>query len=126
MRLKLEFRGQKYDIYAIVRDDGSCPFDSFLERLKKENAGSYKSMVSTLRRHSDSGPITSVKKSRQIEGHGKLWEFKTRQGDRLLYFYMPGGRTVLVHGFHKGKPSEAEVEFEKAARLRDQYLALQG
>ena len=59
-------------------------------------------------------------KSRKLSE--EIYEFKSRQGDRLLYFYPPGrrGETIVTHGFHKGRP--LGVELGRAERLRRQYL----
>lgn len=120
MKLALQYQGQKFNIYAIVCNDESCPAVGFLEQVRQNNLASHKSLVNVFKRHVECGPIMNKEKSRHIEERGNLWEFKTRQGDRLLYFYLPGRKTVLVHGFHKGAPVEAE--YDNAERMRDQYL----
>jgi hypothetical protein len=124
MKLALKYRGQQYNIYAIVCDDGSCPAFDFLEHVKQQNSASHKSLVNLLIRHADHGQIRNQKKSRPIKGRkrqiGRLFEFKSNQGDRLLYFYQQGQKTILIHGFHKGAPVRAE--YKKAEGMRDQYL----
>lgn len=77
-------------------------------------------MLNVLRQHAMSGPLLNEEKSRML-GDGIL-EFKSRQGDRLLWFYHPSrrGETVITHGFHKGARLDTEVE--RAKRLRDLYL----
>ena len=105
MKLALQYQGQKFDIYAIVCNDGSCPAIDFLEQVKQNNPASHKSLVNVFKRHVECGPIMNEEKSRHIEERGNLWEFKSMQGDRLLYFYLPRRKTVLVHGFHKGVPA---------------------
>ena len=124
MKLALQYEGKKFDIYAIVCDDGSCPAVDFLEQVKQNNPASHRSLVNVFKRHVECGPIINEEKSRHIEERGNLWEFKSRQGDRLLYFYLPGRTTVLVHGFHKGVP--AKTEYAKAERMRDQYFRRAG
>jgi hypothetical protein len=71
-------------------------------------------------RHADYGPLKNNRKSRHIEKYRYIYEFKTMQGDRLLYFYLPNRRTVLTHGFHKGVP--AQKEYKKAESMMKQYL----
>jgi len=108
-----------FNIYAIVLDDDSCPADDFLKQLKHQDLASHKSLVNILTRHADHGEIRNKKKSRVIENRANLLEFKTHQGDRLVYFYLPGRMTVLTHGFHKGVP--ASSEYDRAEAMRDQY-----
>jgi hypothetical protein len=120
MKIELQYRGQKFAIYAIVVNDGSCPAIEFLEQLKRNDIASHKSIVNIYRRHAECGPILNIRKSRRIEGHDKLLEFKSKQGARLIYFYLPDGKTVITHGFKKGAP--AEEEYDKAEKMRAEYL----
>lgn len=110
--------GTFYGVYAIELNDGSCPAVEFLEQLKVDNIGSHKSMVNILARHANFGQIKNERKSKQVRP--KLLEFKTYQGGRLVYFYMPGNMTVLTLGFHKG--DRASQFYNRAESIRDQYL----
>jgi len=76
-------------------------------------------MLNVLRRHAEAGQILNEQKSRLL-GDG-IFEFKSRQGDRLLWFYPPSrsGETIITHGFHKGAPLRSEIQ--RAKQLRDQY-----
>lgn len=120
MILSLQYLGERFNIYAIICDDGSCPAIDFLEQVKQNDPASHKSLVNIYTRHADHGPIKNIRKSKYVKGRRNLLEFKSKQGDRIIYFYLPDGKTVLTHGFHKGTP--AEVEYSKAERIRDQYL----
>ncbi len=119
MRLKLLQAGKMFSIYAVVLDNGSCPAWIFLEQVRRRDRASHKSLVNILTRHADHGAIRNERKSRVIKGRANLLEFKTRQGDRLLFFYLRDQKTVLTHGFHKGA-SESD-EYDKAEAIRDQY-----
>lgn len=126
MKISPQYRGQKFTIYAIVYDDGSCPTVDFLEQVKRNKPAAHRSLVSVYKWHADSGPIINERKSKIIEGRKNLYEFKSSQGYRIPYFYLPNGRTVLTHGFHKGSPAKIEAEYDKAEKLRDQYLEEHG
>jgi hypothetical protein len=119
MRLKLLKTGKMSSIYAVVLDNGTCPAEGFLEEVRRRDLASHKSLINILTRHADYGAIRSERKSRVIKGRANLLEFKTSQGDRLVYFYLPDRKTVLTHGFHKGAP--ARTEYRKAEAIRDQY-----
>ena len=120
MILRLLKSGVVFSIYAIVLDDNSCPADDFLKQLRHQDLASHKSLVNILTRHADHGEIRNKRKSRVIEDRNNLFEFKTYQGDRAVYFYLPGRMTVLTHGFHKGV--SASAEYDRAEAMRDQYL----
>jgi hypothetical protein len=120
MKLNLQYVGQVFRIYAIILDNGRCPVITFLEQLKRDNPASHRSLVLRFQRHADFGASHNKQQSRPITGRNNLFEFKSRQGDRILYFYLSGAKTVLIQGFHKGDP--ARSEFDKAENIRDQYL----
>ena len=122
MTLSLQYRGQVFSIYAIVFDDESCPAIDFLKQVKQNNPASHKSLVNIYTRHAEHGQIRNIRKSKAVKGHRNILEFKSEQGDRLLYFYLPDRKTVLTHGFHKYKGTPAKTEYNKAERMRNQYL----
>ena len=119
MELRRLFKGSVFSIDAIVLDNGSCPAEEFLEQIKINDPGSHKSMVNVITRHANYGTLRNKRKSKVIEGRENLLEFKTDQGDRLVYFYLPGYRTMLTHGFHKG--AVASAEYDRAEVIRDKY-----
>lgn len=121
MKLKLQYQGQKFGIYAIVLNNGICPAEEFIAEVSRKNPASNRSLADVVKRHADSGQIRNERKSRAIKGRQGLFEFKSRQGDRLLYFYLPGWKTVFTHGFHKGAPEKAE--YSRAQTIKDQYLS---
>lgn len=51
-----------------------------------------------------------------------IFEFKSRQGDRILFFYPADQRgvTILTHGFRKG--ARLNIEIERAINYRAEYL----
>ena len=120
MRRKLLAGGPRFDIYAVVLTDNgpsTCPAEDFIGEMSE---ASRKSMLNVMRRHATNGPILNEQKSRMLRNG--IFEFKSRQGDRLLWFYPPGSRreTVVTHGFHKG--AQVSTEVRRAERLRDGYL----
>ncbi len=117
MRLQLFKKGLKFSVWVLVLDDGSCPATDFMQRLKQDDRASHRSLVNVLLRHADYGPIMNTRKSRAIEGRVNLFEFKSSQGARLLYFYLPGRRTVLAHGFQKG--ARASIEYDRAESMKE-------
>jgi hypothetical protein len=120
MRLKLLIPGKMFNIYALVLNNGDCPAEVFLEKTRRGDLISYRSLINILTRHADHGALRNKKKSRVIEGRTNLLEFKTHRGDRLVYFYLRDQKTVLTLGFHKG--ASASAEFDRAEAMRDQYL----
>lgn len=127
MRLKLILRGAAATVYAIDLAEGAGGGDSpawtFMEELVRLRQPSHRSMTRLLELHANSGPVRNQQKSRLLRDG--IWEFKTRQNDRLLYFFHGEGRTILTHGFHhrgghEGNRLRAEVD--RALALRARYL----
>jgi hypothetical protein len=119
MKLHLIYKGPLSRVLAVVFENGDCPADEFLKQLERNDVVSHKSMKSILIGHADNGEFRNKQKSRVIVGRKNLLEFKTKHGDRLMYFYLPGHRTILTHGFHKGAVESSENN--RAERIRDQY-----
>ena len=71
--------------------------------------------------HANNGPLTNIQKSRRLRDTDGIFEFKNRQGARVLYFY-PGdmrGITILTHGFKKG--ANLNTEIRRAERIQTEY-----
>jgi hypothetical protein len=119
MELRLLKSGFNFNILAVVLNNGTCPAAEFLEQVKQNDLASHRSLVNILIWHADHGPIMNKRKSKVIKDRKNLLEFKTRQGDRIVYFYLRDRRTVLTHGFHKG--AVASAEYDRAETIRNQY-----
>ena len=94
-----------------------CPTQEFMAGMSE---ASEKSLIKVLQQTVAGGPVFNVQKSRLLaEG---IFEFKSRQGDRLAYFYHPTRRGLIIvtHGFHKG--ARLRTEIERARSLRREYL----
>jgi hypothetical protein len=105
-----------FDIFAVNLSGDAiidCPAKRFIDGLKPKEK---KSLVNILNLHAEKGPITNEQKSRKLRNG--IFEFKTQQGSRVLYFYSGRRRTILSHGFPKCKPGELAEEIAKAMRYR--------
>jgi hypothetical protein len=120
MKLRLLRTGKAYNIYAIVLDNGECPAEDFIRSVKLTNTASSKSLTNIFSRHAEHGQIWNPKKSKRVHTKsGTILEFKTTQGDRILYFYDKGRKTILTHGFKKGYPPNPE--YLRAQKIKEQY-----
>jgi hypothetical protein len=119
MELRKTRSGRIKTIYSIVMDDGRCPAEDFIQEIEVNNKASFKALTNLLIRHADHGQIWDPQKSKRITRSG-IFEFKTMQGDRLLYFYDLGNKTILTHGFHKGR--RAQQEYRRAEQIKERYL----
>ncbi len=103
MRLVLFENGTKYSVWAVdLCDDPAvpdCPVREYLAALEADNKRSHDSLLHVVEWHMNRGRISNDRKSRD-EGDG-IYAFKNSYGARILYFYLPGWRTILALGFTK-------------------------
>ena len=118
MKLRPQISGDAFRIVAVVLNNGDCPAVDYLRELKTDIPAAHKKMHSTLYLHAAQGPIKNKKVSRPLRGkrYKDILEFKTPQGARLFYFYIPGGTTALTNGCNKTMPSEPC--YERARRIK--------
>ena len=125
MRLIPIMDGVKFNISAIdTSDDASiraCPAEEFITQM---NESSKKSLTAILKRHMDHGPVLNTEKSRPL--WQDIYEFKTRQGDRIYYFYDSDRLTILTHGSIKPKKKQLSTEVTRAVSLKSLYFAQKG
>src|SRR5687767_5236174 len=104
MRLWEWDRGAVYSLWVVdLSDDRSrpdCPVLDFMEQLGRSAPRQRDALIAVLEQHMEYGQIRNTRKSNDL-GDG-IHEFKESRGGRLVYFYMPGWRTVLTEGFKKG------------------------
>ena len=120
MEIQLLIEGSAFTICALTTHRGGvehCPVLEFLEEISES---SRKSLLSIIQQHAERGPILNVQRSRQLRNG--IFEFKSRQGDRILFFYPEGQRgiTIVTHGFRKG--ARLNTEIERAINYRTEYL----
>ena len=120
MTTELLKEGSALSIYVLTSRRAGTEYCPVLEILEETSEASRKSLLSIIGQHADRGPILNIQKSRPL-GNG-IFEFKSRQGDRILFFYPEGQRgvTILTHGFRKG--AQVRTEIERAISYREEYL----
>ena len=126
MKLISIMKGAKFGIFAIDTSDEvfieACPAKEFITQMEES---SRKSLTAILKRHADQGPIFNKEKSRPLwQG---IYEFKTRQGDRVYYFYDSGRLTILTHGSIKPSgQAQLAAEVQKAIDMKHLYISSGG
>ncbi|MDO8690312.1 MAG: type II toxin-antitoxin system RelE/ParE family toxin [Dehalococcoidia bacterium] len=76
-------------------------------------------LTNVLRMHVELGRILNERKSRYLRDG--IYEFKTTDGARLLYFFSPDGKTILTHGFKKAKEKVTNTEIDRAVDLKERW-----
>ena len=108
--------GQRFTVCAYAPDGDSSP--QVARWLRGLDDRHRKTLLNLIERTASHGPIHNDQKSREL-GEG-VYEFKSHHGagERLAYFYLPGGWVVLSHGFGKGDPIAIQISRASALRTR--------
>ncbi|MFP3904894.1 MAG: type II toxin-antitoxin system RelE/ParE family toxin [Armatimonadota bacterium] len=119
------YYGKEFEIWAIVRPDGSSYVKNFLTNLDDEREAA--KMRKLIRYFGDQGSIYNIKSSRSIQGENELFELKAGRL-RIMFFYDPlqRRRVILTHGFLKNTGPPIENDIQRAKRLRQSYIDAMG
>jgi hypothetical protein len=120
--LPLDVANPKFRIYALG-DNGTFPTIDFLEQLAAANKDSYDRLMAQLAQVSEHGPITNDKrKSRILKNDPKIYEFKTKDANRITWFYDKGSVILCTHGFHKPNEKTLQQEIKTAVKWNKRYF----
>jgi len=119
-------RGEYFDVYFLVLDNGSVPAREFLERMENQGgkrARQVQRLKATmeLRANLPPGKFMSAERFKPVEGINGIFEFKAHQL-RVYCFYAPGRRIVLQFGVIKKKDKHRPADLNEAEALRTRFL----
>ena len=124
MRKYLLICRDKFSLYALENEDGSCEIAELLDRSNarnKDDATARVSMVKKLERLS-MGQLPESPVHHMIEdGIRQISSDKYR----LMYFFDSGRLIICTHSFVKKGDKTPKREIEKAKRHREAYLRAQ-
>ena len=113
----------KFAVYGWV-NEGECLIEEFLVDLKSHSHNDWKRIVAMIARTAELGPPHDEEQCRALEGDRAegLFEFKTRGGVRVLWFYDRGSIIICTHGFIKKRQKTPAGEIERAREIRRRYF----
>jgi hypothetical protein len=116
-------RAPLYQIYAVGEDE-NFPVVTYLETLKQSNADSYQRLMAMIDRYAQHGPPTNdFRKSRYIDKNEKILEFKTKDGNRITWFYDAGRMIICINGFPKPNKKRLRQDTRVAVAWKKKYEA---
>ena len=118
MRLRKVAQGAKFDVYVLDRKSSGPPNEPAWDFLTGLDAKRHKAMIHRIQTHAQRGPLLNTQMSRRLEDG--IFEFKTPNGDRLLFFYGERRQTILTNGFTKG--ARLATELRTAKQLRGEWI----
>ncbi|MBK7962788.1 MAG: type II toxin-antitoxin system RelE/ParE family toxin [Bdellovibrionales bacterium] len=102
----LIYRGQVFQIEAVVLPNGDVPAEEWLESLSQKHQQKFASLFAML---ADVGKLWNERKFKHLEGSDQIFEFKVDDG-RILCFFFVGQRVILTHGFAKKSAKTPRVK----------------
>jgi putative component of toxin-antitoxin plasmid stabilization module len=106
--------------FLFTRRNGRAPFTEYVQSLTDaRQIGSIKAVVDKLIQHNGRLP-------RPYSAHveGKLWELRTRHGNRAFYFIESGPDIILLDGYTKKRDRIEPRILEHIRSLHAEYLII--
>ena len=119
MKLQYVQRGI-WTILAICDDRGGCLVQEFIDRLETDSQSDYDQVMAQLRWTAVNGPPRNDEKSRPLAD--KIFEFKTRGGIRIPYFYDKDRLVICTEAMRKPKKTELRAVIARALATRERYF----
>jgi len=119
MPITLIKEGNQFSVYA-WEDNNNCPLLEFLEKLEKESNSDEEKILNLIERTANHGPPSNEQQCKHLEDG--IYEFKARNGARVLWFYDKGKIIICTHGFVKKKQKTPREEIKRAKTIRNKYL----
>jgi phage-related protein len=116
--LVLLAEGPRFTVYAFAHANRQCKVEDFFaseDRSESEVA----QLQALYKRVAQHGVIFNVRKCRPLGGG--LYEFKTRGGARLVWFYDEQRLIIATHGFWKQGQKTPKQEIDTAQVQRAAY-----
>ena len=119
MKLQYVQRGI-WRILAICDNRGGCVVLEFIDSLETNSRSDYDQVMAQLRWAAVNGPPRNDEKSRPLAD--KIFEFKTRGGIRIPYFYDQDRLVICTEALRKPKKTELRAVITRALAARERYF----
>jgi len=117
-------RGAKFRLMAVgtqENDKVHLPFLQFKEEATGREPREWPKLVRLMDHTADAGPPRDQEKSKPLrEG---IFEFRTKGGLRLLWFYDEGCVVICVNGYIKQGQKIPNAEIDAAMEWKNKYFA---
>ncbi|MEK7636926.1 MAG: type II toxin-antitoxin system RelE/ParE family toxin [Patescibacteria group bacterium] len=105
-------------VYFFVRENGAVPVEDYLESLNNEPR-----QVAAVQAVIEKLVALNGRMPRPHAAHvgGKIWELRTRFGNRVFYFIHNGPAIILLDGYTKKRDRIDAHTLDRVRRLYDEY-----
>lgn len=112
----LVYSGKYFDVMWAIRKSGRSESKKFFERLERKEQDK---LFALFIRLADTRQITNKQQFNYVDKG--IWEFK-RDQIRMPCYYSEDNKAVITHGFIKKTEKMPLNEFNRAIRIRKEYL----
>jgi phage-related protein len=119
--------GARFRLIAIGTQENEkirLPFFDFQQEAAHRAADEWPKLVRILDYVADAGPPKDAEKSKRLRDG--IFEFRTKGGLRLLWFYDEGRLVVCVNGYIKQGQKTPNEEIEQALQWKNKYFEAKG
>lgn len=116
-------RGARFRLIAIGTQENEkihLPYFEFQKQAAIQAAKEWPKLVRILDYVADAGPPKDEEKSKLLRE--KIFEFRTKGGLRLLWFYDEGNVVICVNGYIKQGQKTPNAEIDAAIQWKNDYL----
>lgn len=116
-------RGARFRLIAVgvqEHDKIRLPYFEFQEQATNAAATEWPKLVRILDYFAESGPPRDEEKSKLLRE--KIYEFRTKGGLRLLWFYDAGNVVICANGYIKQGQKTPNAEIETAIQWKKNYF----
>ena len=114
-------RGAKCSLWAIGNGE-VFELLEFLRDIQRQNERRFDKINALLTRTIEHGPPRNMEKSKKLTGSDGIFEFKTGDGVRILWFWDAGDIIICTHGFTKKKQKTPPREILYAETKKKEYF----
>jgi phage-related protein len=117
--------GTRFRICAVgtqIHEKLHLPYLDFLREAQHSVPKEWPKLVRILDQSAESGPPRDRERSKPIAGYDALFEFRTKGGLRLFWFYDDDRLVICANGFVKQGQKTPKGELKAAERWRIDYL----
>ena len=116
-------QGPRFRLIAIGTQEDekiNLPYFEFQQQAMRRAAKEWPKLVRILDYVVETGPPKDAEKSRQLRDG--IFEFRTKGGLRLLWFYDEGRVVICVNGYIKQGQKTPRQQIEEAIQWKDKYF----
>ncbi|HCX29965.1 MAG TPA: hypothetical protein DHU55_09400 [Blastocatellia bacterium] len=116
-------QGARFRLIAVGTQEDEkihLPYFDFQQEAMRRAANEWPKMVRILDYVADAGPPKDAEKSKQLRE--AIFEFRTKGGLRLLWFYDAGNVVICVNGYIKQGQKTPNQQIDEAIQWKNKYF----